>query len=81
MIKRRHTYSCCKHKSAFLRRETYGFIVAETIALITRGSHHAIGKLTTKTEMIQDMITKLREDQRRIIYERSVAGGQTKLAV
>jgi Mg-chelatase subunit ChlD len=42
----------------FYGRETYGFIVTETIALITRGSHHAIGKLTTKTEMIQNMITK-----------------------
>jgi len=61
----------------FYGRETYGFIVTETIALITRGSHHAIGKLTTKTEMIQNMITKLKEDQKRIIYEKPVASRQT----
>ena len=65
----------------FYGRETYGFIVTETIALITMGSHHTIGKLTTKTEMVKNMITKLKEDEKRIIYERPVTDGQTKLAV
>ncbi len=49
--------------------ETYGFFVTETIASITNGNHHSIGRLTTKADMIGDMIERIREDQRRIIHE------------
>ncbi|MEM1552854.1 MAG: VWA domain-containing protein [Candidatus Bathyarchaeia archaeon] len=62
-------------------RETYGFVVTKTIALITRGSHHVVGKLTTKTEMVQDMIAKIKEDQKRIAYEGPCLAGKPKLAV
>jgi len=58
-------------------RETYGFVVTKAIALITRGSHHIVGRLTTKTEMIQDMITRIKEDQERIAYESLMVSRQT----
>jgi magnesium chelatase subunit D len=52
--------------------ETYGFNVTEALALKTRGSHHAIGTLTTKEHMINDMIEEIREDERRITHEKSL---------
>ena len=48
-------------------RETYGFLVTKSIASITNGSHHVIGRLTTKEYMIENMIERIREDQRKII--------------
>ena len=58
----------------FYGRETYGFIVTKTIARITGGSHHVVGRLTTKNDMIQDIIIKIKEDQRKIVYERPLEG-------
>lgn len=49
-------------------RETYGLIVTRLAAQITGGTHHEIGKLTTREDFVQDMITKIREDQRKIAY-------------
>jgi magnesium chelatase subunit D len=54
-------------------RETYGFFVTEIIASITNGSHHAIGRMTTKTAMVENMIDSIKEDQRRIVYEKAVS--------
>jgi magnesium chelatase subunit D len=51
-------------------RETYGFLVTESLASITHGSHHAIGRLTTKPYMVEDMIGVIREDQRKIAHEK-----------
>ncbi|MGC9346404.1 MAG: VWA domain-containing protein, partial [Candidatus Bathyarchaeales archaeon] len=51
-------------------RETYGFLVTEIIASITKGSHHVIGRLTTKRDIIENMIERIREDQRKIIHEK-----------
>jgi Mg-chelatase subunit ChlI/Mg-chelatase subunit ChlD len=51
-------------------RETYGFLVTENLASITSGSHHAIGRLTTKPYMVEDMIGVIREDQRKIAHEK-----------
>ncbi|MDI6847206.1 MAG: VWA domain-containing protein [Candidatus Bathyarchaeia archaeon] len=51
-------------------RETYGFLVTEIIASITKGSHHVIGRLVTKGEIIENMIEQIREDQRKIIHEK-----------
>jgi len=51
-------------------RETYGFLVTRIIASTTNGSHHVIGRLTTTRDMIEDMIEGIREDQRKIIFEK-----------
>jgi len=53
-------------------RETYGFAVTEIIASITRGTHHAIGRLTTKENIIEDMIMGIKEDQRKIVHEKTL---------
>jgi Mg-chelatase subunit ChlI/Mg-chelatase subunit ChlD len=53
-------------------RETYGFLVTKTLASITNGSHHVIGRLTTEKLMIEDMIERIREDQRKIVYNKSL---------
>jgi Mg-chelatase subunit ChlD len=47
-------------------RETYGLLVTRSIASITNGSHHVIGRLTTEKELIQNMIDRISEDQRKI---------------
>ena len=51
-------------------RETYGFFVTEAIAAITKGSHHAIGRLRTNKDVIESMIKQIREDERRITHEK-----------
>jgi magnesium chelatase subunit D len=52
-------------------RETYGFVVTKGVASITSGSHHAIGTLTTREYLIQDMINSIKEDQKRIISKQT----------
>ncbi len=51
-------------------RETYGFLVTEAIASITKGSHHVIGRLTTDKDIVENMIEQIKEDERRIINEK-----------
>jgi len=53
-------------------RETYGFLVTKIIASITNGSHHVIGRLTTREDMIENMIERVREDQRKIVSENTL---------
>jgi hypothetical protein len=53
-------------------RETYGFSVTKSIALLTKGSHHVIGRLTTETQMIENMIEGLREDEKKIVHEKTL---------
>jgi Mg-chelatase subunit ChlI/Mg-chelatase subunit ChlD len=48
-------------------RETYGVFVTESLASITKGSHHVIGRLTTNRDIVENMIKQIREDQREII--------------
>jgi Mg-chelatase subunit ChlD len=50
-------------------RETYGFLVTKTIASITRGSHHSVGRFTTTADMIENMIEKIKSDQKKIIHK------------
>jgi len=57
----------------FYGRETYGFLVTRMIAHLTRGSHHEIGKLTTPKGMVEDIIEIIKEDQRKIAYEKAPA--------
>jgi len=54
-------------------RETYGFLVTRIIASITNGSHHVIGRLTAKKDMVENMIEGIREDQRKIVYEKALS--------
>jgi Mg-chelatase subunit ChlD len=48
-------------------RETYGFAVTEAISVITNGSHYAIGRAATQTELVQNMIEKIKEEQSKIV--------------
>jgi magnesium chelatase subunit D len=48
-------------------RETYGFFVTKIMASITNGNHHVIGTLTTKEGLIEDMIERIKDDQKHII--------------
>jgi magnesium chelatase subunit D len=50
-------------------RETYGLVVTETIASITHGSLHTLGRLPKELN-VENMIDQIREDQRKIVYER-----------
>jgi len=50
-------------------RETYGLIVTEVMASITNGNHHCIGRLTTKVDMVENMIERISEDQKKIFRE------------
>ena len=54
-----------------LGKETYGRIVTETIAAITGGAHHFVGRAFTAEELVENVTTKIAEDQRRIAYEAS----------
>jgi Mg-chelatase subunit ChlD len=73
MIKREGIHTIVINTNPHLYgRETYGFLVTKTLASITHGSHHAIGRLTTKPDMIEDMIERIREDQRKIVHEKSL---------
>jgi len=50
-------------------RESYGLLMTEIIASITKGSHHSIGRLRNKGDLVETMIEKIREDQRRIAQD------------
>jgi Mg-chelatase subunit ChlD len=47
-------------------RETYGFTVTERVARLTNGTHHAVGRLATNKEVVENMIEHIRDDQRSI---------------
>lgn len=51
----------------FYGRETYGLIVTRLAAEIAGGTHHEIGRLTTNEKLAQEMVERIREDQRRIV--------------
>jgi Mg-chelatase subunit ChlI/Mg-chelatase subunit ChlD len=50
-------------------RETYGFLVTKTIASITNGSHHIVGKLATKEQIIEEVVERIREDRVKAISD------------
>ena len=71
MIKREGIHTIVINTNPHLYgRETYGFLVTKVIASITNGNHHVIGRLTTREDMIEDMIKSVREDQIKIISEK-----------
>ena len=51
-------------------RDTYGFLVTSLIASITNGSHHTIGRIATKEEIVKNMVENIREDQRKVLFEK-----------
>jgi magnesium chelatase subunit D len=53
-------------------RETYGLVVTEMIASITHGSLHTLGRLP-KELIVENMIDQIREDQRKIVYEKTLS--------
>jgi Mg-chelatase subunit ChlI/Mg-chelatase subunit ChlD len=53
-------------------RETYGCAVTEIIASMTKGTHHALGRLGSE-DMVKSMIDRIREDQRKIVYPKTPA--------
>jgi Mg-chelatase subunit ChlD len=47
-------------------RETYGFVVTRSIASITRGALHEVGRLTTEDEFVRKIVEGIAEDRRQI---------------
>jgi len=71
MIKRERIHTIVVNTNPHMYgRETYGHIVTDSMASITNGSHHSIGTLRTKAEMVDNMIERIREDQRNIVHEK-----------
>jgi Mg-chelatase subunit ChlI/Mg-chelatase subunit ChlD len=71
MIKRERIHTVVVNTNPHMYgRETYGQIVTEVMASITNGSHHSIGRLTTRAEMVENMIGRIRDDQRDIVHEK-----------
>jgi hypothetical protein len=50
-------------------RETYGFFVTKTIASITGGTLHEVGRLTTENEMATMVAAGIAEDKRMIAHK------------
>jgi len=70
MIKRERIHTIVVNTNPHIYgRETYGLLVTGIIASITNGSHHPIGRLTTRADMVENMIERLREDQRKIVHD------------
>jgi len=71
MIKRERIHTIIVNTNPHMHgRETYGHTVTEAMASVTNGSHHSIGTLTTKATMVENMIERIREDQRNIVHEK-----------
>jgi len=54
-----------------LGKETYGRLVTETIAKMTGGNHHFVGRAFTPEELVEMVTEKIADDQRRIAFEAS----------
>jgi Mg-chelatase subunit ChlD len=50
-------------------RETYGFFVTKTIASITGGTLHEVGRLTSEDKMVKTMATGIAEDKTLIAHK------------
>ncbi|RJS81819.1 VWA domain-containing protein [Candidatus Bathyarchaeota archaeon] len=49
-------------------RDTYGFTVTNIIATITNGTHHIVGRLATKEDVVKNMIERIKEDQQKYFH-------------
>jgi len=54
-------------------RETYGYQVTQTIASITNGGHHIVGRLTRGKELVKRIFSGIAEDQRLIVHKASLS--------
>lgn len=54
-----------------LGRETYGSIVTEMITANTHGRLHSVGRLPTEPALVENIIEKIVEDQRLIVFDAS----------
>jgi len=73
MIKREGIHAIAINTNPHLYgRDAYGSSVTEIIASITNGSHHVVGRLTTKGNLIENIIERIREDERKTVYENSL---------
>ena len=71
MIKRERIHTIVVNTNPHIYgRETYGFLVTRIIASNANGSHHSIGRLTKKADMIENIIELISEDQRKIFDEK-----------
>jgi Mg-chelatase subunit ChlD len=50
-------------------RETYGFFVTRSIASITRGALHEVGRLTTEDQFVREIVEGIAEDRRVIGHD------------
>jgi Mg-chelatase subunit ChlI/Mg-chelatase subunit ChlD len=53
-------------------RETYGFVVTRSIASITRGTLHEVGRLTTEDQFVRKIVEGIAEDRRLIGHNESL---------
>ncbi len=67
MIKRNKIHTIIINTNPHLHgRETYGLLVTRTVASITNGSHHSVGRFTSDTTMVENMIERIKKDQNTI---------------
>ncbi|MGQ9625131.1 MAG: VWA domain-containing protein [Candidatus Bathycorpusculaceae bacterium] len=50
-------------------RENYGFLVTKSIASITSGSHHVVGRFAIKEHMVEEVVERIRTDRKRAVLE------------
>jgi len=57
----------------YLGRETYGFAVTKIISSITNGSHHQVGRVAHRKELVERIFEGITEDQRKIAHDVSLS--------
>jgi Mg-chelatase subunit ChlD len=70
MIKRERIYTVVVNTNPHMMgRETYGFTVTQYIASTTNGTHHEVGRITSREEFVERIFEDLAEDQRKIAHD------------
>jgi Mg-chelatase subunit ChlI/Mg-chelatase subunit ChlD len=54
-------------------RETYGFYVTKTIAYITNGTLHEVGRISREGEFVERIVTDIAADRRQIAHNTAVS--------
>jgi len=74
MIKREGIHTIVINTNPHLYgRETYGFVVTESIAAMTKGALHTVGRFAVEKEMVDEVATSIAEDRRRIAHEAALS--------
>jgi len=72
MIKKERIYTVVVNTNPqVFGRGTYGFAVTEAIAAFTGGTHHVVGRLTDREELMEKIVDGITEDQRLIAHKAS----------